>query len=165
MDEDLVNLVAKTIPSLSSIFMGVIPKNQIIHHVISKKHTHKAVIVNTDEYGQKGSHWVAIFSPQNTNTIFYFDSYGLNPSYDFHIMALIKSFGKKRLFHSNVALQSLDSSVCGLYCIYFLYIMSLNKHTYIQFINMFSKNVYLNDQNIRNVFHEIFVRLRKPIVY
>ena len=100
----------------------------------------------------------------NHDTVFYFDSYGVNPSNDSYIMSLINSFGRQYVVFSNVQIQSLFSYVCGLYCIYFLYIMSKKMIDFDNFIDLFINNCNINDDNIRCVFSEIFVKFKKTMI-
>ena len=67
-----------------------------------------------------GSHWVALYA-RNKSDVVYFDSYGLEPN------EYIKEYlGNFRKITRNVRIfQSLISNVCGHYCVYFLYFMSL----------------------------------------
>lgn len=37
------------------------------------------LVINLDEHWKRGSHWVSMFADLNTNSVFYFDSYGIKP--------------------------------------------------------------------------------------
>ena len=76
-----------------------------------------ALVVNTDPSDKPGKHWHAFFPPAEHNTapIEMFDSYGFSPS--MHSLAHVAP----RLYSSSVTYQSLDSSVCGHYCLFFLF--------------------------------------------
>ena len=70
-------------------------------------------IWNNDLYSGKGEHWLAVFVSDNYKVEF-FDSFGHSPQYYGWNIKGDVDFNKK-------SLQSPDSDVCGMYCIYFLY--------------------------------------------
>ncbi len=69
-----------------------------------------------DPFGKPGSHWVAIFaaSPQR---VLYFDSYAQVPRGE--ILTFLRHFPKITI--NDFVVQSVISSVCAHYCVYFLY--------------------------------------------
>ncbi len=70
-------------------------------------------IWNTALHDAKGEHWVAIYISINHDVEF-FDSFGEPPrTYGWNISGNVK-FNKK-------VLQSSNSDVCGMYCLFFLY--------------------------------------------
>ena len=80
-------------------------------------------IINTDPSTSPGQHRVAFFKSQNGNVkeVEFFDSYGQKPDIygfnfppDFHIIS------------NTFPLQSLNTSVCGHYCILYFYLRSSN---------------------------------------
>jgi hypothetical protein len=80
-----------------------------------------AMVINLDKAGERGTHWVAIYSP-NKRQVYYFDSLGRNPP------PIIKEYMMKKFTHitySNLLLQNFISNVCAHFCIYFIYNMSL----------------------------------------
>lgn len=98
-----------------------------------------AFIINTDDYGQPGTHWIAIFIPKKAS-IEYFDSYGLSPYIQSH-----RSFLKgKKWIHNDREMQSLTSTVCGHYCLLFL-ASRMNGFSLQQFKNSFTSSVEKND--------------------
>jgi hypothetical protein len=74
-------------------------------------------ITNIDPAHLKGSHWVAFYY-KSKHSLEFFDSYGHSPSY--YKLANIPS-GLQYNVHS---LQSYYSSVCGHYCVFYLYYRS-----------------------------------------
>ena len=76
-------------------------------------------VLNIDPKSEPGTHWVAIYHPTPQHVEF-FDSYGSHPSdYGIYFDASLQ------LHFNNIKFQTLVSSVCGQYCIYFL---SLRSH-------------------------------------
>lgn len=82
----------------------------------------KAFIINTDDSGQSGRHWVAV-SFSERGEAYYFDSYGLPPIHD-EILQFIQRNAKpnwmNRGRYNKQRVQSLFSNVCGLYCVFAL---------------------------------------------
>jgi len=97
------------------------------------------IISNTDPCSKPGQHWVAMnFKRDGTGE--YFDSFGYPPlSEDLinHLNLYCPSGWK----YNNRIFQSIDSNVCGLYCI--LYVK--RKCTSKKFYNLFTRDSLLND--------------------
>ena len=77
-----------------------------------------ALVVNTDPADNPGAHWLAFLASAGRPTeapLEMFDSYGLPP--DMHSLAYLAP----RIYSSSTSYQSLDSSVCGHYCLFFLF--------------------------------------------
>ena len=162
MDEDEIHQLAMSIIGLDKEFIGVIPKNQIPD--LSMKSTAKSFIINTDKYGYPGSHWVGIYISQNDYVI-YFDSFGIDPTIDPYILNLINKCGKNHLYFSNKQIQSFNSSLCGLYVLYILYLLTYRKFSLKECIDLFDDvNLENNDNMIRHVFKDIFVLLKMNMV-
>ena len=71
-------------------------------------------VVNTAPHTHPGLHWIALFVKDGTME--YFDSYGGDPP------PTLRRWGKKRGWVSNpIPLQSPLTSVCGQYCLYYLF--------------------------------------------
>ena len=73
------------------------------------------LILNTDPKDLPGTHWLALYATQS-GRIELFDSFGFFPS-----MYGIDSLNPLHLLYS---LQSRSSSVCGHYCIVYIYLRS-----------------------------------------
>ena len=75
------------------------------------------LIVNTDTTNLPGQHWIAIYIDKD-NTGEVFDSFGrLPPSYVQRWMNLRTRYWS----HSKECVQSLFSTQCGAFCLYYLY--------------------------------------------
>lgn len=70
-------------------------------------------IWNTGLFASAGEHWVAIYVTEDHNVEF-FDSFGKSPKFYGWDISQSINYNKKPL-------QSLDSDVCGMYCLFFLY--------------------------------------------
>ena len=75
------------------------------------------LILNTDPKNQPGTHWLALYAPI-AGGIELFDSFGLSPR--------IYSLDFLDSLHLSFSLQSPSSSVCGHYCIVYIYLRSRN---------------------------------------
>ena len=103
-------------------------------------------VVNLDDLGKSGTHWVAIFIDNGTAT--YFDSFGIE-----HIPMEIMEFLVGKNILSNIyRVQAYDSVLCGYFCIKFLEHM-FRGGTLAGFTSMFSVNDFaLNDKIILKMF-------------
>jgi len=72
-----------------------------------------ALVLNTDPKDKPGQHWLALYGPKK-GPIELFDSFGQPPS-SYQLESLSPTHSRRRF-------QSLSSSLCGYYCIYFLYL-------------------------------------------
>lgn len=74
------------------------------------------LVVNLDPSYKSGSHWVALcISPAEYIADEYFDSYGLPPC------KKIKEYLDERYLFSKKQLQSFTSTVCGQWCIFYIW--------------------------------------------
>ena len=78
-------------------------------------------VINLDERGSKGTHWVALHI--NASKATYFDSFGIE-----HIPQEVLEFVGGRHIDSNIfRVQSKKSVLCGYFCIKFLEFMFVGK--------------------------------------
>ena len=76
-------------------------------------------IVNTQSSNQPGEHWFVV-DAQNNNVII-FDSYGLLSPVAKSVGIMDKIFSKyENLWMNTYTFQSLDSNVCGDYCLFYI---------------------------------------------
>ena len=112
----------------------------------SRKNLHKilkdgAYVINLDEYGDLGTHWIALFF--NRNEIVDFDSFGVE-----RVPEEIKGFVEnKNIIVNIVRVQANDSVMCGYFCIGFIdFILAGKKLT--DFTNMFSPHDFKKNDAI-----------------
>ena len=108
-----------------------------------------AIICNTAVISHPGKHWVAIFCNKSTDIPEYFDSYGLQPNQTFKI------FLGKRFLYQTKHIQQIASSICGEYCLYFIYHKCLS-YSLKNIIAPFTKNQYKNDKYVIKIICKIF---------
>ena len=99
------------------------------------------VVTNVDTSDKPGSHWVAFYIDKNAKGT-YFDSYGLAPVSGHHIDRLRRNCASFKQYKKK--LQSVNSKVCGEYCIMFLCYMCSSR-TLRAFCNIFSRDSHVND--------------------
>ena len=112
----------------------------------SRKNLHKilkdgAYVINLDEYGDLGTHWIALFF--NRNEIVDFDSFGVE-----RVPEEIKGFVENKNIIVNIfRVQANDSVMCGYFCIGFIdFILAGKKLT--DFTNMFSPHDFKKNDAI-----------------
>ena len=106
-------------------------------------------IVNLDDLGKPGTHWVALFI-QKGNAV-YFDSFGVE-----RLPKEIKWFlNGKNLSLNLFRIQEFDSIMCGYFCLGFLDYMFAGK-SLLEYTSLFSPNDFKkNDKIIKDLFHLI----------
>ena len=123
-------------------FLGVFARDEIPK---PQQYT-SCLIANTDEADQPGMHWVAIIYLAKKKTEF-FDSFAFAP--------ITYNVNLPNAKSSAYRIQSTTSTVCGQFCLFYLYYRSLG-HSMFKIYTMFSPNYIANDTLVRT-----FVRLAK----
>lgn len=140
-----------------TIFQGVFASDQLPYRVADYP---SAYIANVDPSELPGSHWVAMYFNEEGKAEFW-DSYGQAPElYSKHFTDFLDR-NSYYMIRNRTVLQSLDSSVCGEYCIYYL-IHRCRGFSMQTIVNRFSKKKRLNDsivyefvkRHYPNVLHE-----------
>jgi hypothetical protein len=101
--------------------LGVFPADQV---PVIDRDTHCCFILNTEPRSLPGEHWLAFFYNHYTDTLEYFDSYGMGLETYSDVYESLSSSGLVALCtpaNTVGCLQSDVSLVCGHYCIAFLY--------------------------------------------
>ena len=108
-------------------------------------------IVNTHDSSLPGEHWFAIYLPKY-GKIEYFDSYGIKPI-NHQVYELIKT-NQKSFIYNTKPIQGADSTNCGKYCIFFLY-MRARGYNMKKILKFFVNNKQQNDLFINSLFKKI----------
>lgn len=118
-----------------------------------------AIVINTDPDTKPGSHWIAIFIDKFKNGEF-FDSYGFPPQVEFHKQFLNSAC--RKWTHNPMSLQSYNTTVCGQYCLVFLYFKARGK-SLSDFLKKFSSDSHRNDKIVTQIYYRLFksVNLKK----
>ena len=108
-------------------------------------------VVNTDETGQPGQHWVAFYTVDDT--VECFDSFGKNPGvYSVHIKEWLDDVYQVVQCET---LQSEDTAVCGHYCMFFLLLRSYG-FSYEDVISAFTSDTVINDKFVCKFVNKFF---------
>jgi len=109
------------------------------------------LIVNTDPQTEKGSHWLALYFP-NREMAEFFDSYGNPPDfYQTNFKNFLNSHSRQWTYNHR-CLQSLSSSMCGQFCVYFL----INRML-LEIVKSFSSNLTVNDQRVSHYVRRLLI--------
>ncbi len=108
-------------------------------------------VVNTENFGLPGQHWVAFFSYDNKLDVF--DSFGAHPaSYNKNIKTWSDQVYNVR---QNEELQSRDTTVCGQYCMFFIALRSYGLR-YEDVMSAFTKDHLYNDKLVQKFVSKFF---------
>ena len=126
----------------------------------------RSFVVNNDPMELLGSHWIAIYFNKQMKREF-FDSYRKHP---IHYNKYFLDFMNRNAVeweHNKIQLQSAFSTVCGQYCIYFLY-HHCRKSPMSSIVNSFVNDKLHNDQLVydfvRRKYRQIHPSLKQDIV-
>lgn len=81
-------------------------------------------VFNLDKYENNGTHWTCAVNEPNSDSVIYFDSFGISPNQD--IERFLRTSGKKIIINTT-PYQHILSRACGYYCIYFIKMMKKYK--------------------------------------
>ena len=135
---EIENILSKVIPTSRTRFLGVFALDQI-PQIDNSFSFPLCFVSNTHPSTKPGEHWVALFylSPDSLE---FFDSYGLPPA--------VYGFSLDPRVYNHRTLQSLNSNVCGQYCIFYLYHRSRGK-SLSRILNSFStRDLAWNDKSV-----------------
>lgn len=87
-------------------------KNQVPKYIKNNS----GLIVNLQDIGQSGSHWVCAI--RKNNKCLYYDSFGIEFMPKQLEKCLIKSVGRENIYLSDGQNQYITSVLCGYYCLF-----------------------------------------------
>ena len=128
-------------PFTKGIFAGVYAFDQLSSIEISK---YPKSVVNTDHMELPGAHWIAIYFDEQMKGEF-FDSYGKHPTHENKHFLDFMNRNAVEWEHNKTQLESAFSTVCGQYCLYFLY-HRCRKRSMSSIVNSFVNDKLRNDQ-------------------
>ena len=137
----------------SGVFKGTYAINQIPHaYTVNPPF---AMIINTAPWPSRGEHWVAIYCT-NINQLEYFDSEGKPPP---SRLMMWGHLGNPSIVYNAQRLQSYCSSVCGEYCLFYLYCRMKNV-SFTSFLSYFQLKRHIsNDRKVYHLVHSVFAIL------
>lgn len=103
-------------PLLRDHILGVYPSDHLPRNI--RKYPY-GFIANTDIHTKPGQHWCA-FSGDGQGHVRFFDSYGRSPSLNSDHFERWIRLNAKTVTINTRQIQSDDTNVCGLYCVFFL---------------------------------------------
>ena len=125
-----------------------IPIKGIFSRDETKPLFHSPCIINLDDFGSLGTHWVCCWHAKN-GTYEYFDSFGLPPPLEWQ--KEMSMHGIKHFFRNDNQIQWEQSVRCGYYCLLFL--SQRNKGTsFVDILKMFTDDVLQNEHIVKNYF-------------
>ena len=104
IDDALVNIKG---------YRGCFAKDSLPKKIKRQEYT----VVNMDDSGNPGTHWVAIVNDPKCDFVEYFDPFGIMPSTEIH--QYMKTAGKDIRFNDN-QLQDTLSVRCGYFCCHYI---------------------------------------------
>lgn len=113
-----------------------------------------AIVANTDPSNKPGQHWCAFYIDKNGYG-FYFNSFGLPPT-GYHLKFIQKN--SKSWRYNSTILQDFNSTVCGHYCLVYLY-LKINDVSTRSFLSLFDSNLINNDSCIRLLYDCYFEKI------
>ncbi len=147
MDSIQLKLIIKRLLKIRSLaFVGIFPKDKI---PLSINHYPYCFIANTEISYSSGKHWV-VFYYHSEYLLEFFDSLGHSPNfYNFPIESKVICTS----LHSPI--QSSNSNLCALFCLYYLYCKSKSK-SFSCITSLFSSmNLQINDYHLRSFFKRL----------
>lgn len=143
MDTRSIWSLALQDPVIKHNFGGVFPSDNLPKY----KKQFNSYIINLDPSNKPGSHWIAVYFGKNI--CYYFCSYGTDPNEN--ILKFIRHNAKYIEWNKSL-FQSLYSTTCGLFCIYFLHKINNSEK-----LNLNPRNTTYNENIIKNYFHKNYI--------
>ena len=136
--------------SCQNSFVGCFAADELNHLTLKSP---CFVIVNLAKRNTTGSHWIAI--GLFTNKIEIFDPLGFDlfawPHLSCDLLYFLHNYSFSRRVLISKRIQSNESNLCGLYCIY--YVMTRKNHSFQTLQSLFSSNLKLNDSILIKQFY------------
>lgn len=153
MNSETVEKYLRRVPVL---FTGVYASDRLPTHVVPSS----AIVVNTDPHTERGEHWVAIYRDGDSNVIEYFDSFG-RPPFQAEYQQLLRRNAGCHYVYNKYCLQGHDTSVCGHYCLTYLYCRARYGLTLNDFVHAFDVsrgNTVDNDTFVLELFEALYLK-------
>lgn len=126
---------------ISNVYKNVIASDELKQ---INNESESIFIVNTDPGYMKGTHWVAIYSKRGYCELF--DSLGNDPSkYGSDFKQFMNQY--ETFVYSNIQIQSINSTKCGIFCIYYCYYKARG-YSIEQIVDTFSTDTWVNNDLI-----------------
>jgi hypothetical protein len=83
------------------------------------KGDNECLVINIDHSCNLGTHWTCLFIKNGIS--YYFDPYGFSPT-----LEVINYCKETPSYYNSFPIQKMNEVICGHYCIYVLYRLSIN---------------------------------------
>jgi hypothetical protein len=141
------------------IFRGTFALNQV--PLVYTLNPPYGLVVNTEPSTQDGDHWIALFQSEEGQPVDILDTRGYSRHHHY-ISHLVDSLDISEYRMNRSPLQSVCSSVCGEYCVLFLY-CRICGWSFDSFLSLFSEtDLYANDCFVHDFVHQHFNILNYP---
>ena len=134
-------------------FIGTFAQNDLIK--LRRVQLPFSLVVNVDYSDKPGSHWLSIYVSRHNIEVF--DSLGFDPKFYSNSNQLIITFIQKYSFNRHIyispVLQPPSSTLCGLYCLYFILMRQF--YTFQQCLSRFGSQHIRNDQRLLHFFNNL----------
>jgi len=124
-------------------FIGIYSQDRLEN--ISIKKLPITMVINIDFSNGPGIHWIAISI--DTNNVEIYDSLGFNTKYwpksPKYLLHFLSHFKQTHKFLTTPCLQTDRSSLCGFYCLYFLFYRT--QFSFKTCLSIFTSNLTIND--------------------
>jgi hypothetical protein len=147
MDGDQLKQILQRDAVTNRRFLNVFAANDLPSWMPSQT----MAIVNCCNREYQGLHWMALCKEGDRLNIF--DSYGLHPSV-YNLMDKLPDFSV--MTYNSKQFQSIQSNVCGHYCLYFCYFKARGFSTddiFSRFSNDYANNDNYIYESVLNLFH------------
>lgn len=131
-------------------YMNLLPRDRLHNREVyasDRLPTHMlpstAIVVNTVPHTEGGEHWVVFYWDEgdaSTNRVEYFDSLG-RPPYQTDYQQFMRRNSNCRFVYNKYRLQGFDTTVCGHYCLTYLYCRVCYGISMNDFVNIFNGSV------------------------
>ena len=135
-------------------------------HIARKQAKPCVFIINTlnESMGHNYmGHWITVYLNFQSRTIGYYDSYNLHPKFNSPILhQFMQKCPHMKISTLNYRFQGLSSLVCGIYCMYFCFLLSHHtlKRAMCIIHATFRKSQFLqNDKKVTRLGYTIFRRM------
>ena len=150
MNNKEITTLLKSDPRARRVFKGVFPRDRLPTTINNNNNNlPSAYIINTDRSSGPGEHWVCVWFDGHGRAE-YFDSFGLPPT----LVAIQNFISRNSYVRSNYnqrLCQSLVSSACGLYVLYYVLMKSRGASLFRIQQPFHPHNLRTNDTKVRTL--------------
>lgn len=149
MNSKEINEIIRRDPRARRVFRGVFPRDKLPFSTTINNNA-SAYIINTGHSSGQGEHWVCVWFNGVNGQVEYFDSFGLPPT----IVAIQNFITRNSVYplkYNQRLCQSLVSSACGLYVLFYVLMKSRGASLRRVQQSFHPYNLRGNDTRVRNL--------------